>query len=70
MIDILITDRLTLRNYQETEIENIRELRGCPEVWIYSTNNVDASKEGALKYWKEVSQKYLDGKCAKTLCED
>ena len=64
MIDGLITDRLILRNYQETDLENILELRGCPEVWVYSTNNVDDSKEGALKYWKEVSQKYMDGKCS------
>ena len=59
-----VIDRLILRNYQQTDIENILELRGCPEVWAYSTNNVDGSTEGALKYLREVSQKYIDGKCA------
>ena len=64
MVDRIITDRLILRNYQETDIQNILKLRACPEVWVYSTNKVDDSKEGALKYWKEVSQKYIDGKCS------
>ncbi|MDQ2087952.1 GNAT family protein [Herbivorax sp. ANBcel31] len=64
MIGEIITDRLILRNYQESDIESILRLRSCPDVWVYSTNQVDYSKEGSLNYWKEVSLKYSEGKCA------
>jgi RimJ/RimL family protein N-acetyltransferase len=61
---IIITERLILRRYQESDIENIIELRSSPDVWIYSTNSVDSSKDGAWNYWKELSQKYKERKCA------
>lgn len=62
MLGKLITEKLILKNYEESDIGNILCLRSCPEVWKFSTNTADESIEGARCFLSNILDKYNDKK--------
>jgi len=54
------TERLILREFQETDINGIFELDSNPEVHKYLGNNPIKTKDQALKYIQFIIQQYSD----------